>query len=146
MPGRARTGSGLIALSLRSWRPVWSPPGSNPLARPVNITFSNGQWRRHISHGKVICDSVDLTRTISPRRLRYFYRGLDPNASGLLAALARGLPTHPTSLLSHPTAGVRAELSAVAGQNVDATGRSDADSTHLIIWTCPGTNQRWTLS
>lgn len=22
----------------------------------------------------------------------------------------------------------------------------DADSTHLIIWTCHGTNQRWTLS
>lgn len=112
MPGRVRTGGGLIALSLRSWRPVWSPPGSNPLARSVNITVPNGRWSRNISHGKMICDSVDLTLMISPRRLRYFYRGLDPNASGrypLLPWLAGCSPTQ-TSLAGPPRRGFVAPL------------------------------------
>ena len=55
---------------------------SSPFAGINNVKFSGSAWSSSISHGDMIRSGYDQNMAINPCKLRYFYQGLAPGASG----------------------------------------------------------------
>jgi hypothetical protein len=129
------------------WQPL-AASESNPFAHTNNISFPDGAWTEHISHGELIRSGYDQRMTIDPCNMQLLYQGHGPTPPDLpysqmpyRLALATQTNENCGGTASNQL------ISTASGKCLDAPGQAPADGARAQIWDCNGgANQRWTLA